>query len=104
MATVLIKYKTDVKFTHEQVLKIMEQSANETFRGMPHLLSKQFCFDIETGEGLSVYLWESRAHAEAYFTPEWKVYFEKKFGAVPHLEYYETLITLDNRTDDILYG
>ncbi|MBT5187591.1 MAG: hypothetical protein HOH19_04350 [Kordiimonadaceae bacterium] len=104
MATVLIKYKTEEKYTYEQVVKMMEDSANNTFKGLPHLHSKQFCFDIETGEGLSIYLWDSKEIAQAYFTPEWEVYFEKKFGCTAHITYYDTILTLDNRMNDIIYG
>ncbi|MBT5074663.1 MAG: hypothetical protein HOJ34_12945 [Kordiimonadaceae bacterium] len=103
MATVLIHYQSPENFDHDTLIKIMEESANNTFRGMEHLYNKQFCYDIKTGKGMSVYWWDSLDNARAYFTAEWEIYFEKKFGCKAQIEYYDTPLTLDNRMDDIVY-
>ena len=104
MATILIRYKVTEKYSRDQIIAMMEESANNTFKGLPHLHSKQFCYDMETGDGLSVYLWDAIENAQNYFTAEWEIYFEKKFGCKAHIEYYDTFLTLDNRMNDITYG
>lgn len=43
-----------------------------------------------------VYLWESRAAAEAWFTPAWLDELTKRFGVRPHLTWYDTHVTVDN--------
>ena len=49
----------------------------------------------ETGTG-GVYLWDSRASAEAWFTEERVAELTKRFGARPHLTWYDTHVTVDN--------
>ncbi len=48
-----------------------------------------------TGTG-GVYLWESRAAAEAWFTEERVAALTKQFGARPRLTWYDTHVTVDN--------
>lgn len=49
----------------------------------------------DTGTG-GVYLWESRAAAEAWFTEEWIGELTTRFGARPRLTWYDTHVTVDN--------
>ena len=49
----------------------------------------------ESGTG-GVYLWESRAAAEAWFTEERIADLTKRFGARPRLTWYDTHVTVDN--------
>ena len=43
-----------------------------------------------------IYLWESRAAAEAWFTPEREAILTEKFGAAPKLTWHDTHVTVDN--------
>lgn len=43
-----------------------------------------------------VYLWDSRASAEAWFTDERVTELTKRFGAKPRLTWYDTHVTVDN--------
>jgi hypothetical protein len=49
----------------------------------------------EAGTG-GVYLWDSRAAAEAWFTEERMVELTQRFGARPRLTWYDTHVTVDN--------
>lgn len=49
----------------------------------------------ETGTG-GVYLWESRAAAEAWFTEERIAELTGRFGVRPSLTWYDTHVTVDN--------
>lgn len=49
----------------------------------------------ETGVG-GVYLWESRADAEAWYTEALMADLTKRFGVRPRLTWYDTHITIDN--------
>lgn len=49
----------------------------------------------DAGTG-GVYLWESRAAAEAWFTEERMADLTKRFGARPRLTWYDTHVTVDN--------
>ncbi len=49
----------------------------------------------EAGTG-GVYLWESRAAAEAWFTEARMEELTQRFGARPRLTWYDTHVTVDN--------
>ncbi|CAB1370966.1 MULTISPECIES: hypothetical protein [Denitratisoma] len=102
MITVIVKYQTQKKFTQDEINAILLHGAKNIFLGLPHLYSKQFCFDTETSQGLSVYLWESREHADAFFTPQFLESFQQNMGVIPTIEYHPTVVTVDNRQGDIL--
>lgn len=102
MVTVIVKYKTGRNYTREEITEIMQLGAEHMFKGMPHLLSKQFCFNVDTSEGLSVYLWDSREQAEAFFTGDFLESFKQGMGTVPTIEYHQTILTVDNRANDII--
>ena len=48
------------------------------------------------GGGGGVYLWRTRADAEAWYTPEWRAQMRERFGAEPTLSWYDNLVTVDN--------
>ena len=51
--------------------------------------------------GGGVYLWESRAAAEAWFNDEWWGWIEERFGARPTLTYFDHYVTVDNAAGEI---
>ncbi|HUH38894.1 MAG TPA: hypothetical protein VL027_13205 [Spongiibacteraceae bacterium] len=104
MMTVIVKYKTSKRYTHEEISGMLRYGAENMFKGMPHLYSKQFCFDVEKSEGLSVYLWDSRASAEAFFNDEFLKTFQESMGAVPTVEFHDTIVMVDNRAGEVLAG
>ena len=55
----------------------------------------------DTGTG-GVYLWESRACAEAWFTEDRMVELTKRFGVRPRLTWYDTHVTVDNLKGETL--
>jgi hypothetical protein len=62
--------------------------------GKKGLIRKDY-LNGETGTG-GVYLWDSRASAEAWFTEERVAELTKRFGARPRLTWYDTHVTVDN--------
>jgi hypothetical protein len=47
------------------------------------------------GSGGGIYEWESRAHAERWFTPEWFTRMHETYGATPALEWFEAPCIVD---------
>lgn len=54
----------------------------------------------EAGTG-GVYLWESRADAEAWFTEERIGQLTERFGVRPRLTWYDTHVTVENPADEV---
>ena len=102
MITVLITYTLPSAPPRTAILEKFVEAANAKFKGLPGLFSKQFCYDESTGNGHSVYLWESKEQAEAFFSsPAFVEGFEKDFGAALNVTYLDTLVVVDNRVGDV---
>ena len=102
MITVIVKYQVPGDSDRAEVAAMFKQGAEGMFKGMPHLYSKQFCFDENSREGLSVYLWENRSAAEAFFSDAFVEGFSASMGCVPYITYYDNLVTVDNLSGDVL--
>ena len=81
---------------------MLRYGAENMFKGMEHLYSKQFCFDVETNQGTSIYLWDSRENAKNFYNEQFMQQFEQSMGTTPTVEYLENIVTVDNRAGDIL--
>ena len=82
--------------TEEQFIQIAKQSAPK-FRklGSIGLISKDYVRNEHGAGGL--YMWESRAAAEAWFTEAKLQEYTTMFGARPTLTWYEANLTVDNK-------
>ncbi len=69
------------------------------YREVKGLIRKDFLNGEDCGGG--VYLWESRAAAEAWFNDEWWGWIEERFGARPTLTYFDHYVTVDNAAGEI---
>ena len=87
------------KRTEEQAIKGGTSSApiyrNLAAKG---LVRKDYV-NGDAGTG-GVYLWDSRASAEAWFTEARIVELTERFGARPRLTWYDTHVTVDNLGDE----
>ena len=100
MANCIVVVQFDLpKRSEEQAIKGGTGSA-PIYRdlGTKGLIRKDY-LNGETGTG-GVYLWESRAAAEAWFTEARVEELSKRFGARPRLTWYDTHVTVDNIKDE----
>lgn len=86
------------KRSKEDAIKAARGSA-PTFVAAPGLIRKYYLNGDAGGGG--VYLWESRAAAEAWYNDEWWVKAEKNFGVRPTLTYYDNYVVIDNEADEV---
>lgn len=96
MARCIVVVQFDVpKRTEEQAIKGATATA-PIYRGLAErgLIRKDY-LNGESGTG-GVYLWESRAAAEAWFTEARIEDLTQRFGARPRLTWYDTHVTVDN--------
>ena len=102
MQTVLVSYSLPKAPPRRALQEKFVDAANNIFKGLPGLLSKQFCYDETTGKGQSVYLWETREQAEEFFSPTFIEHFRETFGVEPTLAYLDILVLTDNRVGDVI--
>jgi hypothetical protein len=70
------------------------RQAEPTYRKVPGLIRKYFTVN-QDGFG-DMYLWKSRAAAEAWFTDAWRAKARASYGTDPSLTYFDAPVLLDN--------
>jgi hypothetical protein len=71
------------------------------FRSVPGLIRKQFIY-AEDGWAGGVYLWETRAAAEAFYAGPWLAGIRERYGMDPQIKYFETACIADNAVGAVL--
>ena len=87
--------------TGEDITKVFEASAPR-YQKLPGLLVKQYVFG--SGRGGGIYLWESRASAEQWYTPEWQMGVAMRYGGPPEIEWLDNPVTVDNMAGRIIFA
>src|SRR5436305_14503084 len=73
----ILTYKLPNRWTLEQATAMFKTTA-PLYLGKPGLVRKHYCM-TEAGDVKGIYLWKSKADAEACFTPEWKAMVAAKY-------------------------
>ena len=99
MIVSIVTYKLPNRWTLEQAVAMFKSTA-PLYLGKPGLVRKHYCM-TEVGDVKGIYLWTSKAHAEACFTPEWNAMVAAKYGAAPEIVYGVVPVTVDNLQEAI---
>src|ERR1700758_3947115 len=65
------------------------------------LIRKQFIY-AEDGWAGGVYLWRSRADAEAFYSGPWLQGIRERYGMDPEIRYFHTAVVTDNSVEAVL--
>jgi hypothetical protein len=90
MITAIVRFPLPAAVTAEQYREMCRRAAPDF--PPAGLLSKQFLLAAD-GRGGGVYLWETRAAAEAGF----RARIRERFGVEPQITYFETPVVVVNR-------
>jgi hypothetical protein len=101
MIAVICHFGLPADFTPEKARGVFRDSTGK-FEAMPGLMYKYFLLAEDGKSAASVYLWETREPAEAFFTEEWKQFMLGKYGHRPAVAYYECPVVVDNRAREVL--
>lgn len=71
------------------------------WRANPDLLRKHFMRSENGNEGGAVYVWKTRAAAEAAHGAEWRAAVKARTGNEPTCRYFDLLILLDNESGTV---
>ena len=100
MLTAIVQYKLPSHIDHAACAAHFRTIAPD-FRTVPGLIRKQFIY-AEDGWAGGVYLWETRAAAEAFYTGPWLDGIRQRYGMDPDIKFYETACITDNATGAVL--
>ena len=100
MITTITEFKLSKPMTLDEAESIFKSTAPK-YLNIPGLIRKCYMLS-EDGYSLGgVYLWESRAHAEAIYTESWREFVREKYGTEPSVTYFQTPVVVDNITNKI---
>ena len=101
MITAIVNFRLPAEIDAAAAAELFKGSAPK-YRGMKGLIRKYYLFDAQGRIGGGVYLWQTRADAEAVYTAQWKAYIAERYGAPPEIRYFETAVVVDNESDRIV--
>jgi hypothetical protein len=95
MIGVFVSFTYGDDFDRDRVERIARE-AQSMFRGMPGLRLKCFMVDAAGHKATNVYLWESRAAADGFFTDELRERVTTLYGVQPEITFADVLEVVDN--------
>ena len=101
MITSITTFKLQKPITRDEAQRIFQSTAPK-YRGVAGLLRKTYILSEDGATAGGVYLWKSRADAEALYTESWKAFVREKYGTDPSITYFDSPIVVDNVTNEII--
>ena len=99
--TVIDTFQLPKPNTRDEARKIFLSTAPK-YLGVAGLVRKYYVLSQDGSAVSGIYLWNSRAEAEAMFTESWRAFVREKYGTDPSVTYLECPVVVDNLTHEIL--
>ncbi|MBK7416744.1 MAG: monooxygenase [Dechloromonas sp.] len=87
--------------TREEARRIFLNTAPK-YQDIAGLVRKCYVLSPDGNTAGGIYLWHSRAEADAMYTASWKAFVREKYGSDPEITYLECPVVVDNLTHEIL--
>ncbi|MDZ4076001.1 MAG: YdhR family protein [Hylemonella sp.] len=101
MITVITNFRLPKPITRDEARKIFLSTA-PTYQGVPGLVRKVYILSQDGGTVGGLYLWNSRAEADAMYTESWRAFVREKYNTEPSVTYFDSPVVVDNVTNEIL--
>lgn len=95
MITALVQFALPQPISLAEATKRFESSAPK-YQNLAGLVRKYYVRAEDGRSAGGIYLWESRAAAEAVYNGEWRERVEKLYGAKPAITWFDTPVVVDN--------
>lgn len=95
MIVSIVTFKLPKRWTLEEAAAVFKSTAPK-YLGKPGLVRKHYYIAEDGDRAGGIYLWKSKADAEACYTREWKAMVTEKYGSSPDIFYAEVPVSVDN--------
>lgn len=82
MYCVVWTYKMPPGYSADQITNLFAKTAH-IYVGISGLVRKYFGFFDDRLSVVGIYLWETKAHADAFYSPEWIAGVTSRWGSMP---------------------
>jgi len=76
-------------------------STAPTYQGVTGLIRKHYVISEDGSTVGGIYLWNSRADAQAMYTDSWRIFVQEKYGTDPSVTYFDSPVVVDNMAQQI---
>ena len=101
MITTITTFQLPKTITLEEARTIFLSTAPK-YQDVAGLIRKVYIYSEDDNTVGGIYLWNSRADAEAMYTESWKAFVREKYGTDPSVTYLESPVVVDNVTHEII--
>ena len=95
MITAIVQFGLPKPVSLEEFERMFASTAPK-YQNLPGLIRKYYLRSDDGRRAGGVYLWESKAAAEAVYTGEWKARVEQLYGSTPEISWFDTPVIVDN--------
>jgi hypothetical protein len=95
MITAVVQIPLPKPVSSEEAARAFELTA-PNYQGLRGLVRKYYLRSEDGRRVGGVYLWETRAAAEAVYSIDWMARVQKLYGAEPEISWFETPVIVDN--------
>ena len=95
MIIAITKFRLSKPVTRDEARQVFLSTAPK-YQGVPGLFRKHYVVWEDGSTVGGIYLWNSRAEAEALYTNSWKAFVREKYGTEPSVTYLDSPVTVGN--------
>jgi heme-degrading monooxygenase HmoA len=96
MITAVVQFDLPKPMSLEEAARTFASSAPK-YKSLPGLIRKYYLRSEDGRRAGGVYLWESKAAAEAVYNGEWKARVVQLYGSKPEITWFDTPVIVDNQ-------
>jgi hypothetical protein len=96
MITAVVQILLPQPISAEEAARAFELTA-PIYQGLRGLVRKYYLRSEDGRRVGGIYLWETRAAAEAVYSVEWMARVKKLYGAEPEISWFATPVVVDNQ-------
>lgn len=100
MIVVRVQFPVNVADKEDFIKKMA--GTTPKYEGLAGLIRKYYVMTEEGQNAGGIYLWESKARAEAWYNDDWLQYMTEAWGEPPLIEYLECPIVVDNELAKVI--